>query len=421
MILAYRVISTIIFPFLIIFVYLRKLLKKEDPIRYKEKIFPSTFLNKFEGKKKLIWFHVASVGELQSIIPIIRSLNSFEEKYNFLITSITFSSGELAVKEFSDLNNLTHKYLPLDVNYLIKKFVSIWQPHVVFFVDSEIWPNLILNLKDKKIPLALINGRLTSKSFSRWLMIKKAAKKIFSHFDFILVSNSISKKYFNELGGKNVHEFGNIKFSSKIFTRKEKLDSSILRHKKYWCALSTHNNEEEFCIEAHLELRKKIQDILTVIIPRHINRSNEIEKICSKNKIISQVVKKENEILKSSEIVIVNEFGVISDYLLYAKSVFIGKSLLKKFKNDGGQNPILAAKHGCKIYHGPYVFNFKDIYDFLGEKKISKEILSNNELIHNLKSDFSNKQKNIINTKILVNNIGDEILAKTLSKIKTLI
>ena len=94
---------------------------------------------------------------------------------------------------------------------------------------------------------------------------------------------------------------------------------------------------------------------------------------------------------------------------------------MKKFKNDGGQNPILAAKHGCKIYHGPYVFNFKDIYDFLGEKKISKEILNNNELIYNLKNDFSNNQKDIINTQILINNLGDEILTKTLSKIKTLI
>ena len=98
MIFVYRVISIIIFPILVIFIYFRKFINKEDPVRYKEKIFLSSFINNFSDKRKLIWFHVASVGELQSIIPIIQSLNNNEEKYNFLITSITLSSGKLLKK-----------------------------------------------------------------------------------------------------------------------------------------------------------------------------------------------------------------------------------------------------------------------------------------------------------------------------------
>ena len=419
MIFVYRVISIIIFPILVIFIYFRKFINKEDPVRYKEKIFLSSFINNFSDKRKLIWFHVASVGELQSIIPIIQSLNNNEEKYNFLITSITLSSGKLLKKELGEIDNLTHRYLPLDINCLVKAFVEIWQPHAVFFVDSEIWPNLILNLKEKNIPIAILNGRLTLKSFSRWSIIKNTAQKIFGKFDLILVANSISKKYFYELGGKNIYELGNIKFSDKV--SKNKSNNPILKHKKYWCILSTHNNEEELCIKVHLKLSKKIKDFLTIIIPRHINRSEEIKKFCIKNDLKVQVVEKDSEILQESEIVIVNAFGVMSDYLSNAKSVFIGKSLLKKFKNDGGQNPILAALHGCKIYHGPYVFNFKDIYEFLGSKEICKEIVDVDELIYNLNSDFKINEKNVTNSKKLINDIGEEILFNTLNKINSFI
>ena len=101
-------------------------------------------------------------------------------------------------------NNITHRYLPLDINFLVKKFILIWKPYAVFFVDSEIWPNLILNLNDKKIPISIINGRLTKKSFKRWKIVSTLAYKIFSKFELIMTSNLTSKYYFAELGGKNM-------------------------------------------------------------------------------------------------------------------------------------------------------------------------------------------------------------------------
>ena len=417
MIYTYRLISLILYPLLILVIYFRKILNKEDKVRYKEKLFYTSFLNTFDNTKKLIWFHAASIGEVQSIIPIINQINKKTNKFNFLITTITLSSGKFIEEEFKFNNNITHRYLPLDINFLIKKFISVWKPYNVFLVDSEIWPNLILNLKDKGIPISIINGRLTEKSFKRWKILSNLANKIFSKFDLILTSNIESKNYFKELGGRNIYHFGNIKFSNKInFFDVRNKSESILNSKNVWCAVSTHNNEEEFCIKAHVQLKEKISNILSIIIPRHIERSDQIKKLCLINKLNTQVVSKGETILSDTEIVIVNSFGVLPEYLKYARSALIGKSLLEKLKNDGGQNPILAAQMGCKIYHGPYVSNFKDIYKFLMDKNLSQEISTISDLSNNLINDFK-LRKNLNQSKELFDKIGETILIKTFKEI----
>ena len=167
MISIYRFVSTFLYPILILLIFFRKLINKEDKARYKEKIFPSSFSIIKKKNYDLIWFHAASIGEVQSIFPIIKKLNSNKKNFQFLITTVTLSSGKLVQAEFKDYENIIHRYFPLDVNFLSKKFLALWRPKIVFFVDSEIWPNLILNIADEKIPLAIINGRITSKTFKR--------------------------------------------------------------------------------------------------------------------------------------------------------------------------------------------------------------------------------------------------------------
>ena len=153
MIFAYRVLTVILYPFLFLFIYFRKILKKEDPIRYKEKILISHFNIKKNNDFKLIWFHAASIGEFKSIIPIITNLNLDDKNFKFLITTSTFSSGNLAKVELQKFNNVEHRYMPYDVNFLIGKFIYLWNPSKIFLVDSEIWPNLILNAKKIKYQL----------------------------------------------------------------------------------------------------------------------------------------------------------------------------------------------------------------------------------------------------------------------------
>ena len=188
MIQAYRAFSIFLYPFLIIFFYYRKIIKKEDPKRFKEKIFSSHFKINKKEKSKLIWFHAASIGEFKSILPIINQLNVDKKDLQILITTTTFSSGNLAAKELKKFDNVQHRYFPLDVDFIINRFLYLWSPDKIFLVDSEIWPNLILNAKKHKSPIALINARLTSKSFNRWMIFPKVAKKIFGIFDLFICS-----------------------------------------------------------------------------------------------------------------------------------------------------------------------------------------------------------------------------------------
>ena len=150
MILSYRILTYFLYPFLIIFLYLRVFLKKEDPLRFKEKLFVKYFEVKKSKNSKLIWFHAASIGEFKSIIPLINKLNEKEKKFEFLITTTTLSSGRIAEIELKNFDNIHHRYMPIDVSFLIENFLNLWKPQKIFLIDSEVWPNLILKAKEKK-------------------------------------------------------------------------------------------------------------------------------------------------------------------------------------------------------------------------------------------------------------------------------
>jgi 3-deoxy-D-manno-octulosonic-acid transferase len=418
MILTYRILTNLIYPLLIIFIFFRKIFKKEDSVRYKEKILISHFNIDRKKNSKLIWFHAASIGELKSIIPIIEELNTNGNNLEFLITTVTLSSSNLANVELKKFNNTHHRFLPLDVDFLINKFLLLWKPSAIFLVDSEIWPNLIIRANKNKIPIAIINARITSKTFKRWMIFPKTAQEIFGLFNLCLTSNSETKDYLQKLNAKNIYFNGNIKLINKVnIDDIENLNEEILLNNRFWFAASTHLGEELFCLQTHLELKKKYKDIITIIAPRHIERSQNIKKLCKDYNLNVQILNKNEVILQNKEVIIINSFGVLQNYFKYAKSVFIGKSTLKKLENVGGQNPIDAAKLGCKVYHGPYVYNFKEIYKILEKNNISKEIKTFTELSNNLVKDLQNFRKENYQISVLINNLGQKTLADTMKKI----
>ena len=175
----------------------------------------------------------------------------------------------------------------------------------------------------------------------------------------------------------------------------------MLSNKRFWFAASTHKEENVFCLRTHQKIKKQYNDILTIIAPRHIERVKEIESLSKKFKLDEQILNKNEKIIKNKDIVIINYFGDLNNYFKYAKSVFMGKSMIKKLKDNSGQNPLEAAKLGCKIYHGPYVYNFEDIYKVLEKNKISNKILNDEELSKNLTLDLASQRK--------INHFSDEI------------
>ncbi len=422
MILIYRIITTIIFPVLITIIFIRKLLNKEDSERYKEKIFSSKFNVLKKKNSKLIWFHAASIGEIKSVIPIIKELRKNNERLEFLLTTVTLSSGNLIKNEIKDYDNIYHRYFPIDVEFLIRKFIISWKPSAIFLVDSEIWPNLIFQAKRLKIPLAIINARLTKRSFERWMMAPKSAKLIFSKFNLCLVSNNETKSYLSQLEAKNINYFGNIKLINNFENISSKDENiNFLKEKKFWFAASTHKNEEKFCLNVHLELKKSFKQIFTIIAPRHIQRVDEIKKLCDNFNLNFQVLKNGGKIVDDKEIIIINSFGILPSYFKFAKSVLMGKSLFKKYGKVGGQNPIEAARLGCKIYHGPFIKNFEEIYKTLEENKIAKKIINKSELVEYLIQDLDNEEKEIEKYSSIMNNLSNNILSNTMAEINKLL
>ena len=155
----------------------------------------------------------------------------------------------------------------------MKKFLSYWRPDAIFLVDSEIWPNLIFLANKRKIPLGIINARITKKTYERWRLFPKMAQSIFSLFDLCIVSNQETKKFLENFNAKNKFYFGNLKFCENL--DKNQLlnnNSEFLKSNKFWLAASTHEGEDEFCLNTHIELQKKIKNIKTIIVPRHISR-----------------------------------------------------------------------------------------------------------------------------------------------------
>ena len=414
----YRTIAFIIYPLLITLIFFRKIFNKEDKDRYKEKIFSSSFRVKRTNGLKLVLFHAASIGEFKSIIPIIKELEKKNENLEFLVTTQTTSSANLANIELKKFKKATHRYLPLDVNFLMKKFLSHWKPDAIFLVDSEIWPNLIFLANRRGIPLGIINARITRKTYDRWKLFPKMARSIFGLFDLCIVSNTETKKYLENFNAKNVFYFGNLKFCENLEkTQFFNKNSKFLESNKFWLAASTHEGEDDFCLNTHIELRKKIKNVKTIIVPRHISRVKRIKKMGENLNLACQILNPDGEILDNKEIIIINSFGKLQSFYKYSKSVFIGKSIIKKFEDVGGQNPIEAAKLGCKIYHGPYVYNFKDVYLILAQKNVSKQVNNYRELVENLIFDLNNSKENNLEFISLTNQLEQKILNDSMEKI----
>ena len=215
MYLIYSIFTNIIFllsPFIFIFRILRK---KEDIKRFQEKYC----IYSRKNFQKTIWFHAVSVGELMSIIPIIYKLEKNKKVKKIILTTSTTSSAKIFKKQ--KFKKTIHKFFPLDTNFLTKKFINIWKPQVVVFVDSEIWPNMIKNLKKNKIPIILLNARFTKSSFKKWIIFKSFAKEIFNKITLALPQNLETKKYLKILGIKEIIFAGNIKYyGDKTFKKK---------------------------------------------------------------------------------------------------------------------------------------------------------------------------------------------------------
>ena len=385
--------------------------KKENPKRFLEKFS----LNKEKRKQgKLIWFHCSSVGEFLSVVPLIQEFEKIKNIKQILITTSTLSSSKIFEK--FRFKKTLHQFYPLDNVHIVNNFLNYWKPSSVIFVESEIWPTMISQLKKKKIKIVLINARMSEKSFRRWFSFRYFGRNILEKFDYIFPQNKETLSYFKKLGINKTKFLGNLKFISTHNEKFIKVKKKYFKNRTILCCASTHHNEEEVFANLHIRFKKKIPNLITIIIPRHIERTKEIIQMLHKKKLrfIKHSTNKKN--FKNCDIYIVDSYGESKSFYKISNVVFLGGSLVPK----GGQNPLEALRFGCNILHGNYTFNFKDVYKMLGKERLSLKVDNIKDLEKKASSLLKSKKNNLDKIKKL-KKIGDLILKRNFNELRGII
>ena len=405
MFLIYQILFFFIFLISPLIIFFRILKKKEHTTRFLEKF---TIFSKKRKSGNLIWFHGSSVGEILSVIPLIEKYEKDKSINQILVTSTTLSSSKI-INNFN-FKKTIHQFYVLDLFFLTSRFINFWKPNIAIFIESEIWPSMFKQIHEKKIPLLLLNARLTKKTFINWNKFNNFSKSIFQLITKAYPQNYETINFLKKIGVKKIKFIGNLKFSENYSKKNDRINIKLknqLKNKKIWIASSTHYNEEIFCAKVHMELKKKINNLLTIIIPRHIDRVPEI--ISDLKKFNLNIFKHTTKIknLSKADIYLVDTFGETQKFFKLCASVFLGGSIIKR----GGQNPLEPARYGAKIFHGPNIDNFKDVYKLLKSLKISKKIKTYNSLANSIK--FKKRS----NKAMKIDKIGKIILKKTINEI----
>jgi 3-deoxy-D-manno-octulosonic-acid transferase len=308
----------------------------------------------------LVWVHGASVGELVAALPIIERLRARD--FAVLVTSGTVTSAELAQQRLPA--GAFHQFVPLDSPFFVARFLDHWRPDLALFIESDLWPNLILGTAERSIPLILLNGRLSQRSFERWRRVPATIEALLARFDLCLVRSSEDAARFDALGAPRISTTGNLKLDVPPLSADPTMLASLrtaLAGRAIVVAASTHPGEESAVVEAHRRLRADFPRLLTIIVPRHPDRGAEVASIATAQGLTA--VQRSHGVLPNAatEIYVCDTLGELGLVYRLASVVFMGGSLVP----HGGQNPIEPIKLGAAVLHGPHVANFADLYQAL--------------------------------------------------------
>jgi 3-deoxy-D-manno-octulosonic-acid transferase len=330
---------------------------KENPARLAER-YGEASLPRPRGP--LIWVHGASVGEMLAVIPLIERLRA--KHFAVLMTSGTVTSAALAEQRLPD--GVLHQFVPLDAPRFVGRFLDHWRPDLALFVESDLWPNLIVDCADRNIPMILVNGRVSERSFKRWRILPHAIAALLSRFELCLAQSNADAQRYGALGAPHIRSIGNLKLDvpappadpptlSKL--------TGIVVTRSVIAAASTHPSEEDEIIAAHRRLRAKHPTLLTIIAPRHPERGPKIAE-AAKGAGLAVALRSQDDLPKpETDVFVADTLGELGLIYRLAPIVFMGGSLVSR----GGQNPIEAIRLGAAIVHGPHVWNFAEIYESL--------------------------------------------------------
>ena len=363
----------------------------------------------------IIWVHAASIGETVSILSLVERLLVDFQLVNVLITTVTRSSGEILEKNLS--GKLFHQFVPIDRPGEINSFLDHWDPDVAIWVESELWPNLLTAVQGRGIPIFLVQGRISEKSFRHWRFLRWLVRPLLEGFSRVLVQTPEDADRYRALGAVEPVVTGSLKYSSPpLKIDKIELAQINLRlgGRPCWVAASVHPGEFSLLRDAHLMIRRRFPNLLTIVVPRHPIAGASMERSALDADISGAVRSRAEEITEETEIYIGDSFGELGIFYEICPIAFVGGSLVP----HGGQNPLEAIQLGCVVLLGPHMFNFSQIVSDLASEdalvsvgsaasladKIS-EFLESPDLLTELRS----KQKSAISAR---DHILDDVYAR---------
>ncbi|PZP55446.1 MAG: 3-deoxy-D-manno-octulosonic acid transferase [Micavibrio aeruginosavorus] len=382
---------------------------KEDPDRLGERKGIAS-LPRPSGP--LIWMHVASVGEAQSIMSLIHLMLDQNKQLHVLVTSVTKTSAEILSRQLPD--RAIHQYAPVDHPDWVRSFLDHWHPNLALWAESELWPAMLTFLKKRHIPSALINAHMSPKSFRNWKRAPDFARSLLSSFLVILAQSKQDAEYYAEFAPHNVVVTENIKYAARPLAVDEThlgALKSAVANRPVWLYASSHDGEEDLACAVHNELKLHFPNLLTIIAPRHPDRREAILKVIEENEL-NAILRGPDKNLPSTadQVYIVDTMGELGLLYKTAPLAVIGRS----FSNDGGggHNPVEPALLGCAALHGPNIQNSQELYDgmdaagaalLVREKKelasVIKKLLSNPDDLAALQKagyDFATAKANVL-------------------------
>jgi 3-deoxy-D-manno-octulosonic-acid transferase len=325
---------------------------KECPERIPERRGESTVARP-DGP--LVWVHGASVGEIAAVIPLVERIVS--KDFKVLVTSGTVGSAQLAIQRLPP--SVIHQFVPWDSPRFISRFLDHWKPDLALFTESDLWPNLIVMSSERRIPLILVNGRVSERSFNRWRYAPATIGAMLRRFDLCLAQSAAYAARYSDLGAPRITTTGNLKLD----VPEPPADIDCLQalqmaigDRTTIAAASTHAGEETALIETHRRLRHTFPRLLTIIAPRHPDRGPGIAEIANAGGLSATLRSHGALPREKDDIYVVDTLGELGLVYRLAPIVFVGGSLA----SHGGQNPVEPIKLGAAVLHGPHVWNLPD-------------------------------------------------------------
>lgn len=356
---------------------------KEDEDRLPERLGRP---GRVRPKGSLVWIHAASVGESVSVLPLIRELGRLIPNTNVLVTTGTVTSGRVMGERLPA--NAFHQFVPVDTPTAVRAFLDYWQPDLALWVESELWPNMLHEIKERHIPAALINARMSDSSYRNWRRAKQAARELLGTFNLCLAQDEAVAEKLAALGAEHVEVPGNLKlvgdplpFDAEVLAELR----SAIGGRPMWLLASSHDGEEQLAAFTHRDLAGRFPRLLTIIVPRHPQRGPQIA--AALEPLFNVARRSKGELpSRNTEIYIADTLGELGVFYRLCPLAVMGGS----FVPHGGQNPLEPARLSAAVLSGPHIDNFRDIFRILVASGGVEVLASNDQLTERLASLLDN-------------------------------